>query len=59
MAGRGLEFGWRSAAAALLREVLVPVLMVRALGGRAIYWRGTDLGGHWSARGDDSVGKSV
>ncbi len=59
MAGRGLEFGWRAAAAALAREALVPALMVGALGSRAIYWRGTDLGGHWSARGDDTVGKSV
>ena len=50
MAGRGLAFGWRSAAAALVREALAPVLMVWALGGRTIDWRGTDLGGQWRAR---------
>ena len=59
MAGRGLEFGWRAAAAALAREALAPALMVGALTGRAIYWRGTDLGGHWSSRGDDTMRKSV
>lgn len=59
MAGRGLEFGWRAAAAALVREAVAPALMVGALGSRAIYWRGTDLGGHWSSRGDDTMGKSV
>lgn len=59
MAGRDLEFGWRAAAAALVREALAPALMVGALGSRAIYWRGTDLGGHWSSRGDDTAGKSV
>ena len=59
MAGRGLAFGLRAAAAALLREALVPALMVGALGSRAIYWRGTDLGGHWSARRDDPAEKSV
>ena len=50
MAGRGLAFGWRAAAAALVREALAPVLMVQALGGRTIDWRGTDLGGQWRAR---------
>jgi anti-anti-sigma factor len=50
MAGRGLAFGWRSAAAALVREALAPALMVQALGGRTIDWRGTDLGGQWRAR---------
>ena len=59
MAGRGLEFGWRAAAAALVREALAPGLMVGALGGRAIYWRGADLGGHWRSRGDGTAGKSV
>ena len=59
MAGRGLAFGPRAAAAALLREALVPVLMVSALGGRAIYWRGTDLGGHWRSHRDDRAEKSV
>jgi ceramide glucosyltransferase len=59
MAGRGLAFGPRAAAAALLREALVPALMVSALGGRAIYWRGTDLGGHWRSRRDDRAEKSV
>jgi ceramide glucosyltransferase len=59
MAGRGLAFGWRAAFAALMREALVPALMASALAGRAIYWRGTDLGGHWSSRGDDTARKSV
>jgi ceramide glucosyltransferase len=59
MRGRGLEFGARAAAAALLREALAPALMAGALGSRAIYWRGTDLGGHWSNRGDDTAEKSV
>jgi len=53
MAGRGLVFGSRAAAAALLREALAPVLMVSALSGRSIDWRGTDLGGQWRTRGDD------
>jgi anti-anti-sigma factor len=51
MAGRGLAFGWRAAAAALAREALAPVLMVQALSGRSIDWRGTDLGGQWRTRG--------
>lgn len=49
-AGRGLGFGWRAAAAALLREALAPILMLRALSGRRIDWRGTDLGGGWRGR---------
>jgi ceramide glucosyltransferase len=59
MTGRGLAFGPRAAAAAMLREALAPALMAGALGSRAIYWRGTDLGGDWSARGDDTAEKSV
>jgi ceramide glucosyltransferase len=51
MSGRGLSFSPRAAAAALVREALVPVLMVRALSGRRIDWRGTDLGGGWRRRG--------
>jgi len=51
MAGRDLAFGWRAAAAALAREALAPVLMVQALSGRTIDWRGTDLGGQWRTRG--------
>ena len=47
MTGRGLSFGMRGAAAALVREALAPVLIANALSGRAIYWRGTDLGGQW------------
>ena len=47
MAGRGLAFGWSQAAAALLREALAPVLMIQAISGRTIDWRGTDLGGQW------------
>jgi ceramide glucosyltransferase len=49
-AGRGLAFGWRAAAAALAREALAPILMLRALSGRRIDWRGTDLGGGWRGR---------
>jgi ceramide glucosyltransferase len=66
MAGRGLAFGWRAAAAALVREALAPALMLQALGGRTIDWRGTDLGGQWRARsarkpsaGDDASKESV
>ncbi len=61
MAGRGLAFGWRAAAAALVREALAPVLMVWALGGRTIDWRGTDLGGQWRARSarEPSAGDGV
>jgi ceramide glucosyltransferase len=50
MAGRGLAFGVRAAAAALVREALAPLLMLRALSGRRIDWRGTDLGGQWRGR---------
>ena len=59
MSGRGLAFGPRAAAAAMLREALAPALMASALGRRAIYWRGTNFGGHWSARGDNSTEKPV
>jgi ceramide glucosyltransferase len=47
MAGRGLAFGPRAAAAAIGREALAPWLMLRALSGRRIDWRGSDLGGQW------------
>lgn len=61
MAGRGLSFSARAAAAALVREALVPLLMMRALSGRRIDWRGTDLGGGWRGRGhrDGGPGASV
>lgn len=52
MAGRGLAFGMRAAVAALVREALAPALIVTALWGRTIYWRGTDLGGQWRDRRD-------
>jgi ceramide glucosyltransferase len=57
LAGRDLPFGGRAALAALVREALAPVLMVRALSGRRIDWRGTDLGGQWrgQGRGDDGA----
>ena len=66
MTGRGLSFGI-GAAAALVREVLAPVLIVNALWGRSIYWRGSDLGGQWRDRQvaakdrqrDAAPGKSV
>lgn len=47
MSGRELSFGRRAAAAALVREALAPLLMLRALSSRRIEWRGTDLGGQW------------
>lgn len=59
MAGRSLSFGLRAAAAAVLREALAPFLMLQALGGRTIDWRGTDLGGQWRERGDGMPEKSV
>jgi len=67
MAGRGLAFGLRGAAAALVREVLAPILILNALSGRTIDWRGSDLGGRWRDRrqavedssGDAAAGKSV
>jgi ceramide glucosyltransferase len=56
LAGRGLAFGGRAAAAAIAREALAPLLMLRALGGRRIDWRGNDLGGKWRghARSDSA-----
>jgi ceramide glucosyltransferase len=59
MARRGLTFGVRAALAALVREMLAPALMARALSGRAIIWRGTDLGGGWRASGDEAVEGAV
>ena len=67
MAGRGLAYGPRAAVAALVREALAPVLIVNALWGRTIYWRGSDLGAQWRHRReaakdtprDAASGKSV
>lgn len=67
MSGRGLSFGMVAASAALAREILAPVLIVNALWGRTIYWRGSDLGGQWrdrhrashDAQRDAASGKSV
>jgi hypothetical protein len=59
VAGRGLSYGPRDAAASLVREALAPILMVEALSSRAIDWRGTDLGGRWRRRGDGAPEKSV
>jgi len=59
MSGRGLSFSARAAAAALVREALAPVLMVRALSGRHIDWRGTDLGGGWRGRGRGDGGRET
>jgi anti-anti-sigma factor len=50
MAGRDLSFGARAALAALVREGLAPVLMVTALAGRSMAWRGNDLGESWRSR---------
>lgn len=59
MTGRGLSFGLRAALASLVREALAPVLMVRALAGRDIDWRGTDLGGQWRTKGGEAPEKRV
>ncbi len=59
LAGRGLAYGLRAAAATLVREMLAPVLMAAALAGRNIDWRGTDLGGQWRRRGDGTQERSV
>lgn len=61
MTGRGLAFGAPAAGAALVREALAPWLMLRALSGRRIDWRGTDLGGQWRGhqRGDGAPEKPV
>ncbi len=59
MSGRGLSFGPCAAAAALVREILAPILMLAALSGRSIDWRGTDLGGQWRTRGDGPPEKPV
>ena len=62
MTGRGLAFGARAAAAALVREALAPVLIASALSSRAIDWRGTDLGGQWRDRrasAEESSGNTV
>jgi ceramide glucosyltransferase len=56
MSGRGLSFSARAAAAAVVREALAPLLMVRALAGRRIDWRGTDLGGGWRGLGSGDGG---
>ncbi len=67
MTGRGLSFGPGAALAALIREFLALALIVNALWGRTIYWRGSDLGGQWRDRRvavedrqrDAASGKSV
>lgn len=59
MAGRGLSFGAGAACAALVREALVPVLIVSAFASRSIYWRGTDLGGQWRDHSNTASGKSA
>ena len=59
VAGCRLPFGPRAWAAALVREVLVPVLAAQAWYGRnRIDWRGTNLAAGWRP-GDDAAGKSV
>lgn len=59
LASHGLTFGLRAATAALVREALAPPLMLSALAGRRIYWRGADLGGQWRERRDDVRERSV
>ena len=55
LSGRGLAFGGRAMLAALAREALAPVLMIQALAGRTIDWRGADLGGRWRSVGVDAA----
>ncbi len=64
MSRHRLTFGWRAAAATLIREILAPALMASALSSRAIMWRGTDLGGQWRSNlgrrdGDAAPGQTV
>jgi anti-anti-sigma factor len=63
MTRHGLTFGWRAAAATLVREGLAPALMIGALSGRKIMWRGTDLAGQWRSNKDtekvDEVGDAA
>lgn len=53
--GRGLDFTGAAMLAALAREALAPVLMIQALAGRTIDWRGADLGGRWRSVGVDAA----
>ena len=63
MSRHGLVFGWRAAAATLVREGLAPLLMASALSSRTILWRGIDLGGQWRSRaragGDEAAARPV
>jgi len=59
LTGRCLGFDSRAAVAAIAREALAPLLMLRALSGRRIDWRGTDLGGQWRGRRNDARGSSI
>jgi len=61
LAAYGLPFGPRAWAASLVREALVPVLLIQAWRGRGkIDWRGTDLAAGWRpAGGDDPSGRYV
>ncbi|WP_422000015.1 glycosyltransferase [Reyranella sp.] len=59
LAAHGLSFGPRAWAAALAREMLVPVLAAEAWRGRnRIDWRGTDLAGGWRP-GRDGAGRKL
>ena len=53
--GRGLSFDGWAMLAALAREALAPVLMIQALAGRTIDWRGADLGDRWRSAGVDAA----
>jgi ceramide glucosyltransferase len=60
LAGYGLPFGPRAWAAALAREVLMPLLAVQAwLGRKKIDWRGTNLAAGWRPASDGATGKHV
>jgi ceramide glucosyltransferase len=60
LAGYGLPFRPRAWLAALVRELLMPVLAAQAwLGRHSIDWRGTDLAAGWRPAGDGRQGRGV
>ena len=60
LTGRGLPFGPRAWAAAVVREALVPLLAAQAwLGRDRIDWRGTNLAAGWQPAKDGTAGKQV
>jgi ceramide glucosyltransferase len=60
LAAYGLPFGPRAWVASLVRETLVPLLVIQAWRGRRkIDWRGTDLAAGWRPAGDGAQGRHV